>query len=128
MEFILMINVAISKDSFKSTKRFYDDKNYPKGISRSGDYTLNETQILEEYGVALKELSIGIRIPVTNDEQHFVDVCHGRAEVESVIEKTWVKYNDNVLTPKQFHTLFGRTKALISEEEIEEISVNADSD
>ncbi|PKI16581.1 DUF413 domain-containing protein [Colwellia sp. 12G3] len=124
-----MINVTISKDSFKSVRRFYDDKNYPKGISRSGDFTLNETHILEEYGVALKELSIGLRIPITDDEQHFVDVCHGRAEIESVIEKTWVKYNDKVLTPKQFHTLFGQTKiSTYEEEEEEEESPDDDTD
>ena len=106
-----MNTIEINQDSFKSNRKFYDDSNYPKGISRSGDFTLSEVQVLEQYGVALSELSSGKRPPVTEQEQHFVDVCSGQAEPENKIEQVWRKYQNKTLSPKQFHTLFGRAKS-----------------
>jgi len=79
-------------------------------MSRSGDYTLAEVQLLEQYGVALSELASGKRSPINEQEQHFVDVCAGKAEPTYKIEKVWMKYQNKVLTPKQFHTLFGKAK------------------
>ncbi|WP_281555912.1 DUF413 domain-containing protein [Thalassomonas sp. RHCl1] len=105
-----MNTTEINQDSFKSNRKFYDDRNYPRGMSRSGDYTLAEVQLLEQYGVALSELSSGKRSPINEQEQHFVEVCEGKAEPEHKIEKTWLKYQNKVLTPKQFHTLFGKAK------------------
>jgi len=100
----------INQDSFKSNRKFYDDRNYPRGMSRSGDYTLAEVQLLEQYGVALSELASGKRSPINEQEQHFVDVCAAKAEPTYKIEKVWMKYQNKVLTPKQFHTLFGKAK------------------
>ena len=40
--------------SFSVTRRFFDDKNYPRGFSRHGDYTIKESQVLEQYGQAFK--------------------------------------------------------------------------
>ena len=37
--------------SFSVTRRFFDDKNYPRGFSRHGDYTIKESQVLEQYGL-----------------------------------------------------------------------------
>ena len=42
--------------SFSVTRRFFDDKNYPRGFSRHGDYTIKESQVLEQYGQAFKAL------------------------------------------------------------------------
>ncbi|MFD2164921.1 DUF413 domain-containing protein [Thalassotalea euphylliae] len=112
-----MSTVSISKDSFKASRKFYDDHNYPRGMSRSGDFTLQEVQILETYGVAFKELTNGTREPVTDEEQRFVDVCQGKELAESKLEKTWLKYQNKVLSPKQFHTLFGRTKVEASDDD-----------
>lgn len=102
--------LELNKDSFKASRKFYDDKNYPRGMSRSGDYSINEVTILEKYGTALSELSSGNRAPITAEEEHFVGVCNGELNAETAIEKTWLKYQNKILTPKQFHTLFGRSK------------------
>ena len=59
----MMNTKNISIDSFQSNRRFYDDKNYPRGMSRSGDYTLNEVKILEQYGVALQAIADGTKVP-----------------------------------------------------------------
>ena len=37
-------------ESFVSQQRFFDNKNYPRGFSRHGDFTIKEAQILEKYG------------------------------------------------------------------------------
>ncbi|QOL26971.1 DUF413 domain-containing protein [Thalassotalea sp. LPB0316] len=105
------MNAAINlNDSFLSNRRFYDDKNYPRGMSRSGDYSISEVQILETHGVALQEIANGTREPQTEAEIRFKGVCDGIYQAESKIEKTWLKYQNKVLTPRQFHTLFGSRK------------------
>ncbi|GLX82456.1 DUF413 domain-containing protein [Thalassotalea eurytherma] len=98
------------QESFQSTRRFYDDKNYPRGINRSGDYSISEVKILEQHGVALQEIANGKRVAVTAEEQQFKAVCDGERSAETKIEKTWLKYQNKVLSPKQFHTLFGTRK------------------
>ena len=40
--------------SFSVTRRFFDDKNYPRGFSRHGDYTIKESQVLENMVKRLK--------------------------------------------------------------------------
>jgi len=116
----------ISKDSFKANRKFYDDRNYPRGMSRSGDYTLGEVQIIEQYGVALSELASGKREPVTQDEEHFKQVCAGGAEPINAVEKAWLKYQNKVLTPKQFHTLFGSSKVESDTSDAEPVDLDID--
>lgn len=105
-----MTTSDISKESFVTSRKFYDDKNYPRGLSRSGDFTLNEGRILEAHGVAMQELMSGTRAPVNEEEERFVLVCEGSADATSSFEKAWKKYQNKVLSPKHFHTLFGRNK------------------
>ena len=50
--------------SFSVTRRFFDDKNYPRGFSRHGDYTIKESQVLEQYGQAFHALDLALREPV----------------------------------------------------------------
>lgn len=52
-------------ESFSTTNRFFDNKSYPRGFSRHGDFTIKEAQMLERYGYALNELDLGKRQPVT---------------------------------------------------------------
>ena len=105
-----MSKTEISQDSFYTNQKFYDDKHYPRGMSRSGEYSLSEVNILETYGIALKELASGARVATTEEEARFIKVCTGELEALSKIERTWKKYQNKVLSPKQFHTLFGRSK------------------
>lgn len=100
----------LSKESFDTSRKFYDDKNYPRGMSRSGEYSISEVQLLEKYGVALSGISNGEITPVTNEEKQFKNVCQGKQEAKTSIEKAWMKYQHKVLSPKHFHTLFGRSK------------------
>ena len=94
--------------SFQTNRKFYDDKNYPRGINRSGDYSIKEVSLLENHGIAFLELSNGTREPENDVEIQFVKVCKGELLPSTAEEKTWIKYQNKILTPKQFHTLFGK--------------------
>lgn len=109
-ELLRMKTVNILKESFQATRRFYDDKNYPRGFNRSGDFTLAEGRILETHGIALQELMNGTKAPINDEEKQFILVCEGKADATTPVEKAWKKYQNKVLSPKHFHTLFGRRK------------------
>lgn len=94
-------------ESFSVTRRFFDDKNYPRGFSRHGDYTIRESQTLEQYGQAFKALELGEREPVTEEEKAFVAFCRGERPAETFFEKTWNKYRSRISTTKRVYTLSG---------------------
>jgi len=117
-----------SLESFQTNRKFYDDKNYPRGLNRSGDYSLKEVAIIENYGVAFLELSSGNRAPVTDAEEQFIKVCQGDILPTTAEEKAWVKYHNKILTPKQFHTLFGRSKVAVNDDIDTDEPVDFDDD
>ncbi|MCD1125975.1 DUF413 domain-containing protein [Jinshanibacter sp. LJY008] len=94
-------------ESFTTTHRFFDNKNYPRGFSRHGDFTIKEAQLLERLGYAFNELDLGKREPATEEEKLFVAVCRGEREAVTESEKVWTKYLDRIRRPKRFHTLSG---------------------
>lgn len=94
-------------ESFASKQRFLDRKNYPKGFSRHGDFTIKEATVLEKFGHAFSELNCGTRIPITEDEKHFVQVCKKELTSTTENEKIWMKYLERISKPKKIHTLSG---------------------
>ncbi|MFI3246588.1 MAG: DUF413 domain-containing protein [Ferrimonas sp.] len=78
-------------DSFQQNGLF-SDKRYPRGLSRSGIFTLGEAQILERHGNAFQALSSGTCAPRNEEEQRFIDVAHGRETPVTPAEKVWMKY------------------------------------
>lgn len=97
----------IMSESFSVTRRFFDDKNYPRGFARHGDYTIRESQALENHGLAFLELDKGTRQPVTEEEQQFVAFCRGERPAETFFEKTWDKYRSRISRTKRVYTLSG---------------------
>ncbi|PPI87737.1 hypothetical protein CRV12_03390 [Candidatus Pantoea edessiphila] len=93
--------------SFFSEYRFFDNKNYPHGFARHGDFTIKEAQILELYGCAFYELNLSKREPVTDEERLFIEVCKGLREPQTEAEHVWLKYISCIKRPKRFHTLSG---------------------
>lgn len=67
-------------ESFTTTNRFFDNKHYPRGFARHGDFTIKEAQLLERHGFAFNELDLGKREPGTEEEVQFVAVCRGVRE------------------------------------------------
>jgi len=98
------------QQSFVAKRRFFDDRNFPRGFSRSGRFTLTEGNLLEKHGVAFQELDDAVRPPVTEEEQRFVQVMRGELEAESMFEKTWIKYKRQINDKRKFHTVFGKKR------------------
>ncbi len=94
-------------DSFATTSRFFDNKHYPRGFSRHGDFTIREAQLLERHGYAFNELNLAKRQPVTDEERQFLEVCRGQREPRTEAERVWSKYMTHIKRPKRFHTLSG---------------------
>lgn len=94
-------------ESFVSKQRFFDIKNYPRGFSRHGDFTIKEAQLLEKCGHAFSELETEKRKPATDEEKAFVAVCKGARIPATDHEKTWVKYMVCINKHRRFHTLSG---------------------
>ncbi len=94
-------------ESFATINRFFDNKNYPRGFSRHGDFTIKEAQLLERHGYAFNELDMGRREPLTDEETQFVAVCRGEREPSTEAERVWAKYTSRIKRPKRFHTLSG---------------------
>ncbi|WP_416821397.1 DUF413 domain-containing protein [Cronobacter sakazakii] len=94
-------------ESFTTTNRFFDNKYYPRGFSRHGDFTIKEAQLLERHGYAFNELDLGKSEPVNAEEKQFVEVCRGIREPATEAERVWSKYMTRIKRPKRFHTLSG---------------------
>ena len=82
----------IQEKSFATSKKYFDDRNFPRGFQRSGDFTRNQASILETKGVALKELHEGVRQPETEEESRFVATCLGQEQPQTDVEKAWATY------------------------------------
>ncbi len=117
----------MANHSFQSQKKFYDDKNFPRGFSRSGDFTLKEAEMLEAYGSACRQLSLENSEPQTAEEQHFVAVCRGEAEAETALERAWLKYV-RLTGQRRFFTLFGSTKSSASSTPRSKSTIDDDDD
>lgn len=78
--------------SFETSKRFFDNVNFPHGFSRSGDFTKAQALILETKGVVLKALHEGLQLPQTDEEKRFVAMCLEQQPPATDIEKAWSGY------------------------------------
>lgn len=91
-------------------KRFFDNKAFPRGFSKSGNFTLTEDQILSTYGQTLHSLELGEMLATNVEEEHFLQVMANPDQAASKIERTWLKYVKLARGRKSFHTLNGRSK------------------
>lgn len=98
------------QQSFVANRRFFDDRNFPRGFTRSGRFTLAEGNLLEKHGLAMQQLEQGLREPVNEEEQRFVLVCRGESDAATVYEKTWLKYKQRLAEKRKFHTVFGKKR------------------
>ena len=94
-------------DIRKNQSPFYDDANFPRGFSRSGEFSVVESNILSDYGQTLKKLADGSLMPENQEEKRFTDVIDGKVDVETQVEKTWKKYISLTTTPKVFQSIYG---------------------
>lgn len=90
--------------SFESEKPFNDFVHFARGIRRSGDFTINESALLEKYGTAMMELYKGTRTPKTEEEQIFVRQIKGTEVITDHNTKIFNKYLQ-VIRPRHLHRL-----------------------
>jgi uncharacterized protein YifE (UPF0438 family) len=90
--------------SFESEKRFNDLNHFPRGIRRSGNFTVTESNLLETHGHAMMELYQGKRQPADDVEADFVERVKNGDPAGNPFAKVWLKYT-TVIGPRKVHRL-----------------------
>ncbi|WP_031578295.1 DUF413 domain-containing protein [Ruminobacter sp. RM87] len=90
--------------SFESDKSFNDFVHFPRGIRRSGLFSIKESDLLEECGDAMMELYQGVRKPKDDAEKTFVEQIKGEAVITDLNAKVFKKYLYEI-SPKKSHNL-----------------------
>ncbi|KZN35176.1 DUF413 domain-containing protein [Pseudoalteromonas luteoviolacea] len=104
------MNIAELKEAFTASKSFYDDLNFPQGFSRSGHFTLLESDLLQQHGHLLKGLNDEKFAPVNTYQQQFVDMLKHKRPPANRIEKIWCKYLSLTTQKHRIHTLSSQVK------------------
>lgn len=86
--------------SLVSGSSFRDDKNFPHGFSRSGNFSRNESNLLTQGGRVAMMLASGEMLPSTDAQSQFLEVCRGERTPETEFERVWLKYK-NVVARKR---------------------------
>jgi uncharacterized protein YifE (UPF0438 family) len=86
--------------SFSSSRKFYGDDYFPYGISRCGEFTNQQVDLLTSHGWAYLELAEGLRSPETPEEEAFILSCRGEREAVTEHEKVWALFCEKVSRPK----------------------------
>jgi uncharacterized protein len=91
---------------FNTESPFYDDVNFPRGFSKSGDFTIVEAEILTSVGRRLHMLEQEVCTPTNEIEKQFAQICREQSEGQTRIELLWQKYK-RLTVYKPFHSLNG---------------------
>ena len=95
---------------FITEAAFYDDAHFPRGFSKSGNFTIAESELLTQVGKRLFMLEQGLSNPENSVEEQFVQFCkaqfEGELEGQNRVEILWQKYK-NLTKFKAFHSLNG---------------------
>ena len=90
--------------SFESEKPFNDFVHFARGIRRSGDFTISESEMLEKCGTAMMELYKGTRKPKDKEEKLFVQQIGGKDVITDHKARVFKKYLQ-VIQPRHVHRL-----------------------
>ncbi|MFT2092556.1 DUF413 domain-containing protein [Paraglaciecola sp. 2405UD69-4] len=113
--------------------RLYNDpKNYPYGFSRSGDFSINESKALAQYGALIAALVDGKIQPSTPEDESFLACAFGKQAPETLAEKAWVKYQKRINRPK-LGNIYGGHRSSVeidgeSSDEDDDISIELDDE
>ncbi|MDV7103810.1 DUF413 domain-containing protein [Vibrio sp. TH_r3] len=91
-------------------KRFNDNKVFPRGFGKSGDFTLEEDFLLTTYGQTLLALESGDIKPLNAEEKHFLKVIKNPVKAKTKLERTWLKYIRLARNRRNFYTLTSNIK------------------
>ncbi len=90
--------------SFESDKRFNDFKHFPRGLRRSGEFTVAEADSLEKFGTVMLALYQGNLAPRDEVESAFLEQVKSGEAGGNPHAKVWFKYL-KVIGPKRVHRL-----------------------
>ncbi len=91
--------------------KFFDNKHFARGFNRSGEFTISEAQMLENFGSAMMKLYQGEISPEDEEEQLFLRVMNDPESAEkSPYATCWKKYL-NKTQPKKRYTLCSTVKS-----------------
>lgn len=90
--------------SFETDKRFNDLQHFPRGLRRSGEFTVAEADLLERHGHAMLSLYQGKRQPQDELESSFLDKVQQGDGNGHLFAKVWLKYL-KVIGPRRVHRL-----------------------
>ncbi|OEF23227.1 DUF413 domain-containing protein [Vibrio rumoiensis] len=90
--------------------KFFDNKHFARGFSRSGEFTINEANILENFGRTMQGLYEGNLTPEDSDEHEFISAFQEeRNSVNNHYANCWKKYL-NKTQRKRSYTLCSTVK------------------
>lgn len=90
--------------SFESDKPFNDFQHFARGVRRSGEFSIRESNILEQCGTAMMELHLGTRKPADETERTFLEQLHSEDVITDPYAKIFKKYLQ-VIQPRRLHRL-----------------------
>jgi len=108
-----VVMAKLSRDPFVE-RIFSDIKNYPYGFSRSGDFTINESKALAQYGCLIAALVDGHIEAQSSKEQELLAAAFGKKEPEGLAQKAWVKYQEKINRPR-LGSVYGNHPLTIAE-------------
>ncbi|WP_416307018.1 DUF413 domain-containing protein [Neptunicella sp. SCSIO 80796] len=106
---------------------FNDYKNYPYGFSRSGDFSIKESQALSKYGQLICALLDGVIEPTNKEDASLLAVALGQQEPSSVAEKAWVRYQRIIEQPKPA-SIYGSKPAAMDDYATDSAELEAEYD
>ncbi|GFD69447.1 DUF413 domain-containing protein [Alteromonas sp. KUL106] len=118
---------VITKEQVTS-KPFADKKHYPYGFARSGDFSINESKLLQSYGGLFAALVDGKITPENDEEQAYLESALGHREPATPQEKAWLKYQARINRPKTA-SIYGSKKPAVDDvDDDTDMSDNSDLD
>lgn len=91
--------------------KFFDNKHFARGFNRSGEFTISEAQILENFGKTMQGLLEGKLLPEDTDEHEFISAFQeGGEQVRNRYADCWKKYL-NKTQRKRTYTLCSTVKS-----------------
>lgn len=108
-------NNIISRENLLK-RVFSDPKNYPYGFSRSGDFSISESQALSAYGVLIAALVDGHIAPQNDEDNAYLAAAHGVTNPETTAQRAWLKYQKRINRPKT-GSIYGTKKVAPQESE-----------
>ena len=109
-------------------KPFADKKNYPYGFARSGDFSINESNLLQAHGSLFAALVDGKITPENDEEQAYLESALGHRDPATPQEKAWLKYQSRINRPKKA-SIYSSKKTVVEDVDYDDnIGDNSDLD